>query len=314
MTVPPLSTRSYVATLVLPRTAAGNLTCYGANKSGPILVPFRSNVRRANRTARAQTQAERRQKSEQALLDAAAALIAERGVEQTSLARIGESAGTSRGLPTHHFGSKDALVARLARRSQDRVLAGDAERARAGRPTRREPLRARADPHHAVDLSGAVRAPDRRGARAHRDVGRDVPVAGVDRRHGGGGATELRRVGRPDLTRPGRRVDPARPRPRRARGGALRHDARRRRAAVDGVGDEGHEPRPGDVRRLDRRRTRASSGRTNLAHDPDASREGNGAPRRRAARAASRTRAVATASAAGTGGSPSPRTAAANAR
>jgi AcrR family transcriptional regulator len=72
---------------------------------------------------RAQTQAERRQKSEQALLDAAAALIADRGVEQTSLARIGESAGTSRGLPTHHFGSKDALVARLARRSQDRVLA-----------------------------------------------------------------------------------------------------------------------------------------------------------------------------------------------
>ena len=72
---------------------------------------------------RTQTQAERRTKSEQALLDAAAALIAERGVEQTSLARIGERAGTSRGLPTHHFGSKDTLVARLARRSQDRVSA-----------------------------------------------------------------------------------------------------------------------------------------------------------------------------------------------
>jgi AcrR family transcriptional regulator len=72
---------------------------------------------------RAQTQAERRQKSEQALLDAAAALIAERGVEQASLARIGEAAGTSRGLPTHHFRSKDALVSRLALRSQDRVLA-----------------------------------------------------------------------------------------------------------------------------------------------------------------------------------------------
>ena len=75
------------------------------------------------RPAGTQTQAERRRKSEQALLDAAAALIAERGVEQTSLARIGESAGTSRGLPNHHFGSKDALVARLARRSQDRVSA-----------------------------------------------------------------------------------------------------------------------------------------------------------------------------------------------
>jgi AcrR family transcriptional regulator len=77
----------------------------------------------AARPARTQTQAERRTKSEQALLDAAATLIAERGVEQTSLARIGELAGTSRGLPTHHFGSKDALVARLARRSQDRVAA-----------------------------------------------------------------------------------------------------------------------------------------------------------------------------------------------
>jgi AcrR family transcriptional regulator len=75
------------------------------------------------RPPRTQTQAERRSKSEQALLDAAAALIAERGVEQTSLARIGARAGTSRGLPTHHFGSKDALVARLARRSQDRVAA-----------------------------------------------------------------------------------------------------------------------------------------------------------------------------------------------
>jgi AcrR family transcriptional regulator len=69
------------------------------------------------------TQAERRSKSEQALLDAAAALIAKRGVEQASLARIGESAGTSRGLPSHYFGSKDALVARLARQSQDRVVA-----------------------------------------------------------------------------------------------------------------------------------------------------------------------------------------------
>lgn len=69
------------------------------------------------------TQAERRSRSEQALLDAAAALIAERGVEHASLARIGELAGVSRGLPSHHFGSKDVLVARLAQQSQDRVLA-----------------------------------------------------------------------------------------------------------------------------------------------------------------------------------------------
>ena len=69
------------------------------------------------------TQAERRGESEEALLDAAANLIAERGVERASLASIGERAGTSRGLPTHHFGSKDALVARLASRVQDHVAA-----------------------------------------------------------------------------------------------------------------------------------------------------------------------------------------------
>jgi AcrR family transcriptional regulator len=75
-------------------------------------------IRRARRT-----QAERRNQSEAALLDAAAELIAERGVDRASLARIGERAGASRGLPTHHFGSKDALLDRLARRAQDGVIA-----------------------------------------------------------------------------------------------------------------------------------------------------------------------------------------------
>jgi AcrR family transcriptional regulator len=68
-----------------------------------------------------QTQAERRSRSEEALLDAAAELIAERGVDGASLASIGGRAGVSRGLPTHHFGTKDALVARLAQRAQERI-------------------------------------------------------------------------------------------------------------------------------------------------------------------------------------------------
>lgn len=68
------------------------------------------------------TQAERRSFSEDKLLDAAAQLISERGVQGASLASIGDRAGLSRGLPTHHFGSKDALVARLAERAQ-RVIA-----------------------------------------------------------------------------------------------------------------------------------------------------------------------------------------------
>ncbi len=65
------------------------------------------------------TQHERRSGTEEALLTAAAELVAERGVERATMAGIGERAGTSRGLPNHRFGSKDELVARLAERAQD---------------------------------------------------------------------------------------------------------------------------------------------------------------------------------------------------
>ena len=51
-------------------------------------------------------------------MEAAAEVIAERGVQGASLASIGGRAGVSRGLPTHHFGSKDALVSQLAERAQ----------------------------------------------------------------------------------------------------------------------------------------------------------------------------------------------------
>jgi AcrR family transcriptional regulator len=69
-------------------------------------------------TAR-RTQADRRSEAERALLEAAARLFARRGIDQTSLADIGEEAGYSRGLVNHHFGSKAALVERLT---------GDAQR------------------------------------------------------------------------------------------------------------------------------------------------------------------------------------------
>jgi len=67
------------------------------------------------------SQVERRQESERALLAAAAEVISERGINGASLAVIGERAGTSRGLLTHHFGSKDAFIARVASCAQDRV-------------------------------------------------------------------------------------------------------------------------------------------------------------------------------------------------
>jgi AcrR family transcriptional regulator len=47
------------------------------------------------------------------LLRAAAELIAEVGIERTSLRSIGERAGASRAMPAYHFGSKDGLISRL---------------------------------------------------------------------------------------------------------------------------------------------------------------------------------------------------------
>jgi AcrR family transcriptional regulator len=64
------------------------------------------------------TQQERRDQAEAALLNAAAELIVEDGVHSLTLARVGERARYSRGLVTHYFGSKQALVERLARAAQ----------------------------------------------------------------------------------------------------------------------------------------------------------------------------------------------------
>ena len=59
------------------------------------------------------TQERRRNEAEQRLLTAAAELIGEIGPAGVTLANIGERAGYSRGLATHYFGSKAALMKRL---------------------------------------------------------------------------------------------------------------------------------------------------------------------------------------------------------
>lgn len=61
-------------------------------------------------------QQERNERSTNALLDAAAALIVEGGFGSLTLAAIGERAGYSRGLVTARFGSKDGLVDELIER------------------------------------------------------------------------------------------------------------------------------------------------------------------------------------------------------
>ncbi|MFG2161223.1 TetR/AcrR family transcriptional regulator [Streptomyces olivaceus] len=74
-------------------------------------------------TAR-RTQQERRDLAENALLTAAAELVAEQGVRSLTLARVGERSGYSRGLVTHHFGSKQGLVEHLARSAQSGFVPG----------------------------------------------------------------------------------------------------------------------------------------------------------------------------------------------
>lgn len=56
------------------------------------------------------TQAERRAESEDRLLGAAAAIIAEEGYLAATLERVGERAGFSRGLASRKYGSKDGLI------------------------------------------------------------------------------------------------------------------------------------------------------------------------------------------------------------
>ena len=60
------------------------------------------------------SQAERRDEAEQRLLAAAVRLVAERGLERTTLSDVGEAAGYSRGLPAHYFGGKSGLIVTLA--------------------------------------------------------------------------------------------------------------------------------------------------------------------------------------------------------
>lgn len=83
-------------------------------------------------TAVRRKQAERRQDAEEKLLDAAMELVAEAGYEGVTLALVGERAGFSRGLPIHYFGSREALMAAVARRTVDLFMKRIEDRSSAG--------------------------------------------------------------------------------------------------------------------------------------------------------------------------------------
>lgn len=75
-------------------------------------------------TTERRTQKQRRDQAEAALLNAAAELVVEQGVRSLTLARVGDRAGYSRGLVTHYFGSKQALLERLALATQTGFVPG----------------------------------------------------------------------------------------------------------------------------------------------------------------------------------------------
>jgi len=57
-----------------------------------------------------------------AILDAARELVAEQGLNRTSISDVAQRAGVTRGLVHHYVGSKDALVAELLDASIDSVV------------------------------------------------------------------------------------------------------------------------------------------------------------------------------------------------
>ncbi|WP_163749779.1 TetR/AcrR family transcriptional regulator [Mycolicibacterium helvum] len=72
-----------------------------------------ANTKSSPPSGAARTQEVRRAEAEGRLVAAAADLVGEVGPAKVTLANVGERAGYSRGLATHHFGSKGALMQRL---------------------------------------------------------------------------------------------------------------------------------------------------------------------------------------------------------
>lgn len=106
----------------------------GAGPAAPAAsaaVPPGSPVTRRRTPSR---QVERSERSSEALLDAAAELVAEGGLASVTVAATGQRAGYSRGLVTARFGSKrglvDALIRRVWRRLRDRDVLPMAQRDR----------------------------------------------------------------------------------------------------------------------------------------------------------------------------------------
>jgi AcrR family transcriptional regulator len=74
----------------------------------------------------------RREEAEERMVQAAVQIVAERGLENLTLAECGEAAGYSRGLAPHYFGSKEGLISAIA----NHIVDDYTQRQRADRPNR----------------------------------------------------------------------------------------------------------------------------------------------------------------------------------
>src|SRR5262249_5707497 len=72
----------------------------------------KARTKEARRSGR--THSERREEAARKIMSTAIRIIAEQGLDQLTLAQAGESAGYSRALPAHYFGSKNDLVIAVA--------------------------------------------------------------------------------------------------------------------------------------------------------------------------------------------------------
>jgi AcrR family transcriptional regulator len=88
-----------------------------------------------NESGTPRTQEQRRIEAERRLVRAAAELVGEIGPGGVTLANVGERAGYSRGLATHHFGSKGALMQRLVDTVTSQFRDAMAEESQSDSPT-----------------------------------------------------------------------------------------------------------------------------------------------------------------------------------
>ena len=108
-----------VSQQVCPRELCGRIVGQSAIEDGyGPPVPNAADTDTDERLEARRTQQQRRTVARAALLSAAAELVVESGIRSVTFARVGERAGYSRGMVTHHFGSKRGLLDALARDAQ----------------------------------------------------------------------------------------------------------------------------------------------------------------------------------------------------